>query len=103
MERLLLGSRVILCTLSMLSNSRLSAIARIVPVQTVVVDEASQIEIGDYIPMLNRFSKTLRKLVLIGDDKQLAPYGQSDIEELESIFEKEHLRTTAVFLDTQCE
>jgi superfamily I DNA and/or RNA helicase len=67
---ILTGSRVILCTLSMLSNPLISEIARQVPVETVVVDEASQIEVGEYIPMLYTFQRTLRKLVFIGDDKQ---------------------------------
>ncbi|KAF8907303.1 P-loop containing nucleoside triphosphate hydrolase protein, partial [Gymnopilus junonius] len=95
-------SRVILCTLSMLSNPRLSDVIRLVPLQTVIIDEASQIEIGNYFPMLVTFRPTLRKLVFIGDDKQLAPYGSSDISELESIFEKGHIRKKAVMLDTQC-
>ncbi|KAF8969177.1 P-loop containing nucleoside triphosphate hydrolase protein [Flammula alnicola] len=69
-ERQVLGSRVILCTLSMLSNEKLDTISRLVPLQTVIFDEASQIEIGDYFPMLVRFRPTLRKLVFIGDDKQ---------------------------------
>lgn len=69
-ERLLLGSRVILCTLSMLSNHKLGTIMRLVPPQTVIFDEASQIEIGDYFPLLYRFQPTLQKLVFIGDDKQ---------------------------------
>jgi hypothetical protein len=69
-NRLLLRSRVILCTLSMLSNGKLGTFTRLVPVELVVVDEASQIEIGDYLPMLSRFQTTLRKLVFIGDDKQ---------------------------------
>lgn len=42
-ERLLLGSKVILCTLSMLSNPQISTITRLVPLQTVIVDEASQV------------------------------------------------------------
>lgn len=43
---------------------------RLVPPQTVIFDEASQIEIGDYFPLLYRFQPTLQKLVFIGDDKQ---------------------------------
>jgi len=118
-DRLLLGSRVILCTLSMLSNSKLSRFTLLVPIELVLVDEASQIEIGDYLPMLSRFSKTLRKLVFIGDDKQcsylcfncptlvitallVAPFGQDDVTELRSVFEMPHLRDRAIFLDTQC-
>ncbi|KII85038.1 hypothetical protein PLICRDRAFT_116758 [Plicaturopsis crispa FD-325 SS-3] len=69
-ERLLLGSRVILCTLSMLSNHRIRHIALCVPVQTVIVDEASQIEVGDYVPLLSTYKPTLQKLVFIGDNRQ---------------------------------
>jgi superfamily I DNA and/or RNA helicase len=70
--RLLGDSRVILCTISMLSNDRIinSGLTKITPVQTVIVDEASQIEIGDYLPMVDRFQDTLKKIACIGDDKQ---------------------------------
>ena len=40
------------------------------PVNSVVIDEASQIEIGQYLPLFELFGKTLRKLSFIGDDKQ---------------------------------
>ena len=74
MIRRLAGSRVILCTLSMLSHPLLatSGVFRIAPVNTVIVDEASQIEIGDYFPLLSNFRKHLKKLVFIGDNKQRA-------------------------------
>ncbi|CCM01391.1 uncharacterized protein FIBRA_03442 [Fibroporia radiculosa] len=103
MSRLLLDSRVILCTISMLSHPRLGStgLTRLVPVTTVIVDEASQIELGDYLPLLYKFGQNLRKLVFIGDDKQLAPYGQDDLRNLCSVFELPHLRQEAVFLDTQ--
>jgi len=62
--------------------------------------------------MLSRFSKTLRKLVFIGDDKQcsylcfncptlvitallVAPFGQDDVTELRSVLEMPHLRDRA--------
>ncbi|KAJ7274285.1 AAA domain-containing protein, partial [Mycena haematopus] len=69
-EQRMLHSRVVLCTLSMLSNPRLSVITRLVPLQTLMVDEASQVEIGDFVPMLYRFSPSLQKMVFIGDDRQ---------------------------------
>ena len=78
-ERLLIGEgrggtlpQVILCTISMLSTSRLMqcGFTEIVPVQTIIIDEASQIEVGDYLPILARYTTTLRKVVFIGDDKQ---------------------------------
>lgn len=100
-HRLLLGSRVILSTLSNLLNQTMSSITLVAPIRTLIVDEASQIDVGDYLPVINRFQHTLEKLVFIGDDKQLAPYGYEQIKELESIFEKRHLRVDAILLDTQ--
>jgi regulator of nonsense transcripts 1 len=94
-------TRVILCTLSMLSNPRIEDFTRQVPVQTVIFDEASQIEVGEYLPLLQRFQHSLQKMVFIGDDKQLAPFGQDDIGQLRSIFEFPHLRKRAHFLNTQ--
>ena len=121
-HRLLLGSRVILSTLSNMLNNRMAEITRIVPVETLVIDEASQIDVGDYLPVIHRHQRKLQKLVFIGDDKQrgsiihisgvsgltvripiVAPYGYEQIKELESIFEKRHLRGNAILLDTQCE
>jgi hypothetical protein len=69
-------TRVVLCTLSMLSNPKISesGLTRVVPVQTVIVDEASQIEVGDYLPLLHRFGPKLRKMAYIGDDKQRKPF-----------------------------
>nr|GAT55280.1 predicted protein [Mycena chlorophos] len=101
MQQLLAGATTILCTLSMLSNSRFGLVTRVVPVETMVVDEASQIEIGDYVSPISLFSTTLTKMVFIGDDKQLPPYGQSDVSTLQSVFEVKHLREQALFLDTQ--
>ena len=71
-ESLVEGVRVILCTVSMLSANRVAdcGFTAIVPVQTVIVDEASQIEAGDYLPILARYKTTLRKMIFIGDDKQ---------------------------------
>lgn len=127
-SRIILGSKVILCTLSMFSHPRLAytGITRIVPVETVIVDEASQIELGDYLPLWSLHGKKMKKMVFIGDDKQrefvrshrvrvltkslgvfratviVAPYGQDDLGDLQSIFEVPHLRGRAVFLNTQC-
>ncbi|OBZ72566.1 Regulator of nonsense transcripts 1 [Grifola frondosa] len=102
-SRLLLDSRVILCTLSMFSHYRLmpAGFTRLVPVETVIVDEASQIEVGDYLPLLSKFGAKIKKLAFIGDDKQLAPYGQDDLGVLKSIFEFDHLSKDSIFLDTQ--
>jgi superfamily I DNA and/or RNA helicase len=69
-DRILAGCRVILCTISMLSNEKISPFTRNVPVETVIVDEASQIEVGAYLPILSLFRSKLKKIVFMGDHKQ---------------------------------
>ena len=65
------GVSVILCTLSMLSNVMIKLVfLKKVPINCLVVDEASQIEIGNYITTFTEFGATLRKVCFIGDDKQ---------------------------------
>lgn len=54
----------------MLSNSLITTFTKVIPLETLVVDEASQIEIGSYIPIFSSFKQTLRKVCFIGDDKQ---------------------------------
>ena len=109
---------VILCTLSMLSSSQIKRFTARVPLTTLVVDEASQISINDYIPALQQFP-SLQKMCFIGDDKQcknyivgpcnlakcllaVPPFGQEQTEELKSIFEVPHLRLGALMLNIQC-
>ena len=117
--RELKGVEVILCTISMLSNDLMKKrFTRIVPLTTLIVDEASQIEIGAYLPVFTNYP-SIRKACFIGDDKQceshtplysgyladyfiVPPYGQDELEELQSIFEVPHLHNNVVFLDTQC-
>jgi len=102
LQKVLQGSQVILCTLSMISNTKLQdfGFTQAVPVINVVIDEASQIEVGQYVPLIKTFGNTLRKLCFIGDDKQLPPHGQDDLGNLKSIFELDHLKDRG-FLDTQ--
>jgi regulator of nonsense transcripts 1 len=69
LHKTLNGVRVILCTLSMLSNPQLASISHSNPVTTLIIDEASQIEVGDYMAVFTKYS-SLRKLCFIGDDKQ---------------------------------
>ncbi|KAH9481599.1 ATP-dependent helicase NAM7 [Psilocybe cubensis] len=95
------GTQVILCTLSMLSNSQLGRFTQHIPLRVLVVDEASQIEVGNYISIFVKFKATLRKACFIGDDKQLPPFGQEELQDLQSIFEITHLKKQVVFLDTQ--
>jgi len=82
------GATVVLCTLSMLSNPKLAecGLFDILPVTSLVVDEASQIDVFDFmvIPVLAlltiidtlnqhlfyNFSKALNKVCFFGDPKQ---------------------------------
>jgi hypothetical protein len=47
-----------------------SGFIELVPVETMIVDEASQVEIGDYLIPLSRFHNSIQKIIFIGDDKQ---------------------------------
>jgi hypothetical protein len=71
-RRLLGGAKVILCTLSMLTSARVgeAGFHRLVPVDMLVIDEASQIELGDYLSAFVQFSRSLRKVGFVGDDEQ---------------------------------
>ncbi|KAI6157048.1 AAA domain-containing protein, partial [Pisolithus tinctorius] len=69
-SRRLCGARVILCTLSMLSNDDIAPYVHVNPVDILIFDEGSQIELGNYVPVLHRFGRTLTKIAFIGDDKQ---------------------------------
>ena len=72
LKKALDGAQVILCTLSMISYPKLqdTGFVQAVPVIHVIIDEASQIEVGQYVPLIKTFGHTLRKLCFIGDDKQ---------------------------------
>lgn len=123
------GAQVILCTLDTISNPKLRefGFTQAVPINRVVIDEASQIEIGQYLPLFEFFGDTLRKLCFIGDDQQcevfslspvaasypslllishfftVPPYGHDSLKDLQSVFELDHLQTSAIFLNLQCE
>ena len=66
------GIQVILCTLSMISNPKLqlAGVTEVVPIVNVIIDEASQIEVGQYIPLFKTYGNSLRKICFVGDDKQ---------------------------------
>ena len=70
LERLLLDARVIICTLSMMSNPQMPLFETLIPVETVIIDEASQIPLGAYLNFFHTYRQSLSKVVFIGDDKQ---------------------------------
>ena len=69
--------KVFLCTLDMLNAPNVQALARKCTLETLVIDEASQIEMKDYISILSKFGNHIQKICFIGDDKQckhITPY-----------------------------
>ncbi|KAG6918475.1 hypothetical protein DXG01_014102 [Tephrocybe rancida] len=103
LSRIIGGSCIMLSTLSMLSNPSLYRLGmyRVVPVGRLVVDEASQIKIEDFMHSFYLFRESLKKVCFFGDPKQLPPYGQEKLPEMKTIFDLPHLQGTAGFLDTQ--
>ncbi|KAI0266501.1 hypothetical protein BC834DRAFT_132011 [Gloeopeniophorella convolvens] len=100
-ERMLGNTTIILSTLSMLSNPRLDDIFKVVPVTTLVIDEASQIDVFEFMHLFYKFSSALTKVCFFGDPKQLPPYGAREAG-LQTIFSIPHIKKTAYFLNTQC-
>ncbi|KAF7358641.1 Nucleoside triphosphate hydrolase protein [Mycena sanguinolenta] len=96
-------ARIVLSTLSTLSNPGLDhvGIFLLVPVEKLVVDEASQINAFDFMHVFHKFRKSLDKVCFFGDPMQLPPYGREQVSELRSIFDFEHVGHLTEFLDTQ--
>ncbi|KAJ7213060.1 P-loop containing nucleoside triphosphate hydrolase protein [Mycena pura] len=97
------GARIVLSTLSTLSNPGLDQVGifELVPVERLVVDEASQINAFDFMHIFFKFRRSLEKICFFGDPMQLPPYGQDQAPTLKSIFEFKHLQDQTEFLDTQ--
>ncbi|KAI0719276.1 P-loop containing nucleoside triphosphate hydrolase protein [Cerioporus squamosus] len=94
------GVPVILSTLSMLSHPKIDIFTRANPIKTLVVDEASRITLGSYVAPLEKFP-TIHKICMIGDDKQLPPYGADQDGNMQSIFEVKHLQESILPLSIQ--
>ncbi|RPD58061.1 P-loop containing nucleoside triphosphate hydrolase protein [Lentinus tigrinus ALCF2SS1-7] len=96
-------TKVILCTLSMLSNPslHLNGVFKHVPVARLIVDEASQIDTFEFMHLFDMFTGTLGKVCMFGDPKQLPPFGAEVAPKMKTIFDFKHLKKQAHFLDTQ--
>ncbi|PIL29510.1 hypothetical protein GSI_08318 [Ganoderma sinense ZZ0214-1] len=101
-ERFIGGSAVILCTVSMLSNPGLDSCGmyHLVPVERLVVDEASQIDSFEFMHLFHKF-RVLQKVCMFGDPKQLPPFGKETAPLMKTIFDFKHLKPSAYFLNTQ--
>ncbi|KAK0483001.1 P-loop containing nucleoside triphosphate hydrolase protein [Armillaria luteobubalina] len=97
------GSRIMLSTLSMLSNPALdgNGIFDLVPPRSLVVDEASQINVFEYMHIFFKFRKEMTQVCFFGDPKQLPPYGQDKAPSMQSIFDINHLKDMTHRLNIQ--
>ncbi|KZV63408.1 hypothetical protein PENSPDRAFT_691686 [Peniophora sp. CONT] len=93
------GVRVVVCTLAKLADPKIRALKEVIPVQTVVIDEAGQLDVNDLIPLIRIHSRTLARLVFVGDEKQLPPFQQNNVETLRTIFDIAHLQKHRISLD----
>ncbi|KAI0628445.1 P-loop containing nucleoside triphosphate hydrolase protein [Trametes polyzona] len=103
------SARIVLCTVAVLSNEMLGPIGvfKHLPVERLVVDEASQIDTIEFVVLMwkqhlfHRFG-ALTKVCMFGDPKQLPPYGKEHAKDLmKTIFDFAHLDRTSYLLDTQ--
>ncbi|KAH9888514.1 hypothetical protein C8Q73DRAFT_655707 [Cubamyces lactineus] len=101
-ERKLAGAQVILCTIAMLSNPAIDrcGIFKLVPVERLIVDEASQIDTFEFMHLFYKF-RDLQKLCMFGDPKQLPPYGKETAPGLKTIYDFKQFKAAAYFLNTQ--
>ncbi|KAF9033215.1 P-loop containing nucleoside triphosphate hydrolase protein [Panaeolus papilionaceus] len=97
------GVHIVLCTLSMLSNPvlRQRGVLDIVPLERLVIDEASQINAFEYLNIFDKYSKTLEKVCFFGDPHQLPPFGKTDAPTIKTIFDFKKVTICDYFLDTQ--
>ncbi|KAG8994071.1 hypothetical protein FRB94_010188 [Tulasnella sp. JGI-2019a] len=97
------GIKVVLSTVDMLFQSTLQkkGLFGIIPVEYLVVDEASQIYCGSYLALLDKFQATLKKVCWFGDPRQLPPHQREQISGLDSIYDIPHVSKASMLLDTQ--
>ncbi|PBK61108.1 P-loop containing nucleoside triphosphate hydrolase protein, partial [Armillaria solidipes] len=97
------ASSIILSTLSMLSNPALdkNGMFDLVPPRILVVDEASQINVFEYMHVFFKFRNVMSKVCFFGDPKQLPPYGKDKASSMQCIFDIDHLKDESYFLNIQ--
>ncbi|KAG8730302.1 hypothetical protein FRC10_002899, partial [Ceratobasidium sp. 414] len=102
-QKRLFGSKVVLCTLATLSSPILDKKGVFIkrPLQHLIVDEASQIDMtSEFMHLFYKHRDALKSVCWFGDPKQLPPFGWSEGTEIQDIFKVEHLLANSRFLDT---
>lgn len=66
------GIKVILCTLAMLTGPpvRIAELHKLLPPHSLIVDEASQITMSDFLPAMYLLGEHIRRLGFVGDPRQ---------------------------------
>eukprot|EP00026_Physarum_polycephalum_P001590 Phypoly_transcript_01592.p1 GENE.Phypoly_transcript_01592~~Phypoly_transcript_01592.p1 ORF type:complete len:559 (+),score=73.49 Phypoly_transcript_01592:1534-3210(+) len=83
---------ILVCTTGSLTASS-QTILEVLPrnFTTLIIDESSQMWLGDLVPILEQHEK-IKRLIMVGDHKQLPPYGSQQMEEAKldsvSLFEE---------------
>ncbi|KAG2007254.1 hypothetical protein CC2G_014962 [Coprinopsis cinerea AmutBmut pab1-1] len=95
LERVIGDSCVILSTLSTLSNPALdqNKMFELVPVERLIVDEASQIRVFEFLHLFEKFQKDLEKVYFFGDPCQLSPFNHEKVRTMKTVFDLAHLNT----------
>ncbi|KAL5485828.1 hypothetical protein ACEPAI_6870 [Sanghuangporus weigelae] len=98
-----LRSRIVLSTLSMISNSRFIDVTKHMHFESIIVEEASQISMNSYLPAIMQYGKDVKKINFVGDNNQLPPFASEGTEALWSVYENGVLlgRHAVLMLDTQ--
>ncbi|KAL5525953.1 hypothetical protein ACEPAG_7291 [Sanghuangporus baumii] len=96
-------SRIVLCTLAMIHNSRFVDATKHLLFKSVIVEEASQISMNSYLPAIIQYGKDMKKINFVGDGRQLPPFASEGTKALQSVFENRALldRHAVLMLDTQ--
>ena len=64
------GVPVMLCTLDMLAHPLIHICTTENPITTAIIDEAGKIPVGSYVTPFSLFSSSIKKVCMVGDDKQ---------------------------------
>ncbi|KAF8263895.1 P-loop containing nucleoside triphosphate hydrolase protein [Lactarius quietus] len=96
------GAHVILCTLDTITSPALRdfGFTKVVPVNSVVIDEASQIEVGQYLPLFEFFGE-LSENYALSETTSIPPHGNDTLKDLRSVFDLDRLQASAIFLNVQ--
>jgi hypothetical protein len=62
--------KVVLCTLAMLTANHMHMIHKLLPPHSLIVDEASQITMSDFLPSMHLLGEHIQRLGFVGDPKQ---------------------------------